>query len=159
MLIDKKGKKCRRDLNILSFTWCRGLRVPLNHIDHVVCSYCTIISRLFGSWQQALIQLKKKKHTHTHNKKKKKKKKKISVQHVFKMLEYSLNSLFYGSMESCRLACHLLICLHVILSCFSTLPLNFRGGMCSLIAALPCDLFVVMKQSPITYFYMYRWTK
>ena len=150
MLIGKKGKKCRWDLNILSFTWCRGLRVPLNHIDHVVCSYCTIISRLFGSWQQARIQLKKKKNTHTQ-------KKKTSVQHVFKMLEYSLNSLFYGSMESCRLACHLLICLHVILSCFSTLPLNFRGGMCSLIAALPCDLFVVMKQSPITYFY--RWTK
>ena len=90
-------------------------------------------------------------HTHTHTQKKK------SVQHVFKMLEYSLNSIFYGSMVSCRLAYRLLICLHFILLCFSTLSLNFRGGMCSLIAALPCDLFVVMKQSPITYFYL--WTK
>ena len=93
---------------------------------------------------------KRRKHTHTHTKTNKKK----SVQHVFKMLEYSLNSLFYGSMESCRLACRLLICLQFILLCFSTLPLNFRGGMRSLIAALPCDLFVVMKQSPITYFYL-----
>ena len=54
-----------------------------------------------------------------------------------------LNSQFYGSMESYRLACHLLICLHFTLLCFSTLPLNFRGGMRSLIAALPGDLFVV----------------
>ena len=95
---------------------------------------------------------KKEENTHTHTQKQKQKKK--SVQHVFKMLEYSLNSLFYGSMESCRLACRLLICLQFILLCFSTLPLNFRGGMRSLIAALPCDLFVVMKQSPITYFYL-----
>ena len=55
-----------------------------------------------------------------------------------------LNSQFYGSMESCRLACHLLICLHFTLLCFSTLPLNFRGGMRSLIAALPGDLFFVV---------------
>ena len=58
---------------------------------------------------------------------------------------FSLNSRFYGSMESCHLACHLLICLHFTLLhfCFSTLPLNFRGGIRSLIAALLSELFVV----------------
>ena len=130
MLIGKKGKKSRWDLNILSFTW--------------------IVRFLTTSTHSVKKKTKTNTHTHTHTKKKKKK----SVQHVFKMLKYSLNSLFYGSMESCRLACRLLICLHFILLCFSTLPLNFRVGMRSLIAALPCDLFVVMKQSPITYFYL-----